>query len=104
MSDRRRSLRAPFRLRWDASPDMNRDHCPSPEVDPVTLVEGQPGPGCYLLAVDQSAVLRPGIENRPTAVRLSGQYCVQSRDARVGWGARQVDFGLEAARYAPPPD
>ena len=43
------------------SPGLDRDQRPGPEVDPVTVVEGQPDPGGYLPAVDQSAVLRPGI-------------------------------------------
>src|SRR5215470_3167843 len=88
----------------NASPDLDGDHRPGPEVDPVTVVEGQPDPGGYLPAIDQSAVLRPGIQDRPAAVRLGEQYCVQPGDTRVGGGACQVDFGFEAPRYAPPSD
>jgi hypothetical protein len=43
------------------SPGLDCDQRPGPEVDPVTVAEGQPDPGGYLPAVDQSAVLRPGI-------------------------------------------
>src|SRR5262249_43707841 len=87
-----------------ALPELDGDPRPGPEVNPVTVVEGQPAPGGYLLAVDQSAVLRPGIQDRPAAVRLGEQYCVQPGDARVGGGTCQVDFGFQAPRYAPPPD
>jgi hypothetical protein len=33
------------------------DHCPGPEVDAITAMQGHPHPGGYLAAVDNGAVL-----------------------------------------------
>src|SRR6516162_7896479 len=83
---------------------MYRDRRPAAEVDTVAVLQRHLDVGRDLAAVDERAVGRAGIQDRPVAVGGGDQHRVQPTDARVGRRAGQVDLRLDAARYAAPPD
>src|SRR5580704_34802 len=83
---------------------VHGDRGPGAKVDSVPVMQGYLVPGRYLVAVDERAVGRAGIQHRPAAVRHGDQHRVQPADAGVGGRAGQVDLRIQAPGHAPPPD
>src|ERR1700730_10985978 len=79
---------------------VDRDRGPRTDLDAIAVTYRHPHPGDYLIAVDQRAVLRPWIQDRPVSVRLGDEDSMQPGDAWISRWASQVDLRLKPSRRA----
>src|SRR6516162_1420359 len=90
--------------RWYRSAAGDGDHSPGAQVDAVTVAQRYGFAGRDVLAVDHDAIVRAGVDDRPVPVRPGDQHGVQPRYPRIDGRAGQVDFRLDVAGHAAPPD